>query len=109
MIKTIVRVVGFLVAAVMTTAIGGFSYLYFHRPAMAPPADVKVEIFLGAPCATDLTSGFVRASTLFSNPESSCESVIPGPFEIRTRFVKLTSLSPLSTAPILICEQDAGE
>ena len=44
MIKTIVRVLGFLVAAVMITAVGGFSYLYLRKPAMAPPADVKVEI-----------------------------------------------------------------
>jgi hypothetical protein len=44
MIKTIVRVFGFLAAAVMITAAGGFSYLYLRKPAMAPPAHVKVEI-----------------------------------------------------------------
>src|SRR6266536_1802404 len=44
MIKTIVRILGFLVAAVMITAVGGFSYLYLRKPAMAPPADVRVEI-----------------------------------------------------------------
>jgi hypothetical protein len=44
MIKTIVRVLGFLVAAVVLTAVGGISYLYLHKPAMAPPANVKVEI-----------------------------------------------------------------
>jgi hypothetical protein len=44
MIKTIVRVLGFLVAAVMIMAVGGFSYLYLRKPAMAPPAHVKVEI-----------------------------------------------------------------
>jgi len=44
MIKIIVRVLGFLVAAVMITAVGGFSYLYLRKPAVAPPPDVKVEI-----------------------------------------------------------------
>jgi cytochrome c len=44
MIKTIVRVLGFLVAAVITTAVGGFSYLYLRKPAMAPPSSVRMEI-----------------------------------------------------------------
>ena len=44
MLKTAVRVLGFLVAAVMITAVGGFSYFYFRKPAMAPPSNVKVEI-----------------------------------------------------------------
>ena len=28
----------------MVTAVGGFSYLYFRKPATAPPSDVKVAI-----------------------------------------------------------------
>jgi mono/diheme cytochrome c family protein len=44
MIKTIVRILGFLVAAVMITTVGGFSYLYLRKPATARPSDVKVEI-----------------------------------------------------------------
>ena len=44
MIKTFVRVLGFITAAVMITAVGGFRYLYLRKPATAPPADVKVAI-----------------------------------------------------------------
>jgi hypothetical protein len=44
MIKTIVRVFAFLVAVVMITAAGGFSYLYLRKPATAPPEDIKVAI-----------------------------------------------------------------
>jgi mono/diheme cytochrome c family protein len=44
MIRVLVRVLGFLVAAVIVTAVGGFSYLYFRKPAMALPSDVRVEI-----------------------------------------------------------------
>jgi mono/diheme cytochrome c family protein len=44
MIKTFVRVLSFLTAAVMITAVGGFSYLYLRKPATAPPSDVKVAI-----------------------------------------------------------------
>ncbi|MBZ5593163.1 MAG: hypothetical protein LAP39_13060 [Acidobacteriia bacterium] len=44
MIKVFVRVLGFLFAAVIVTAVGGFSYLYFRKPAMSPPLDVKLEI-----------------------------------------------------------------
>jgi mono/diheme cytochrome c family protein len=44
MIRVCLRVAGFLVVAVMVTAVGGFSYLYFRKPAVAPPSDVKVAI-----------------------------------------------------------------
>lgn len=44
MTKMIVRVLGFLVAAVMITAVGGFSYLYLRKPAMAQAPAVKVDI-----------------------------------------------------------------
>jgi hypothetical protein len=44
MIKTIVRISAFSVAAVMVTAAGAFSYLYFRKPTIAPPTDIKVEI-----------------------------------------------------------------
>ncbi|HTP35380.1 MAG TPA: c-type cytochrome [Candidatus Acidoferrales bacterium] len=38
-----VRVLGFLVVALMTLAVGGFGYLYLRKPAMVPPAHVRVE------------------------------------------------------------------
>jgi hypothetical protein len=44
MIKTIVRILAFLVAAVMVAASGAFSYLYLRKPTMAPPTNIKVEI-----------------------------------------------------------------
>ncbi len=44
MIRAGIRVLGFLVMAVATLAVGGFSYLYLRKPAMAPPTSVKVEI-----------------------------------------------------------------
>lgn len=44
MIRFCLRILGFLVVAAMVTAVGGFSYLYFRKPATAPPLDVKVAI-----------------------------------------------------------------
>src|SRR4051794_10577584 len=44
MIKTTVRVLGFLVAAGMIAAIGGFGYLYLREPAIAAPPAVKVDM-----------------------------------------------------------------
>src|SRR5690242_12804546 len=44
MIKTTVRMFGFFMAAVMIVGGGGLSYLYLRKPAMAPPARVKVAI-----------------------------------------------------------------
>ena len=43
-LKAIFRVLSLVAAAVIITAVGGFSYLYLRKPAMAPPSDVKVEI-----------------------------------------------------------------
>ena len=44
--------------------------------------------------------GAFSASALFSKPDSNCDSVTPSALDIRARFVKLTLLSPRSTAPI---------
>ena len=44
MIRFCLRVLGFLVVAAMVTAVGGFSYLYFRKPATAPPSEAKVAI-----------------------------------------------------------------
>jgi mono/diheme cytochrome c family protein len=44
MIRAASRVFGFLVVVVVIAVIGGFSYLYLRKPAMTPPADLKVEI-----------------------------------------------------------------
>ena len=38
------NVLGFFIVAVAVIAIGGFSYLYLRKPAMAPPVETKVEI-----------------------------------------------------------------
>jgi hypothetical protein len=44
MVKTIVRILDLLVAAVMITAVGGFSYLYLRTPAMVPPSNITMDI-----------------------------------------------------------------
>ena len=44
MIRLSIRILGFLAMAVALTAVAGFSYLYFRKPAMTRPAAVKVEI-----------------------------------------------------------------
>ena len=44
MIKIWLRVLGVFVLAIAGMAVGGFTYLYLRKPAMAPPAEVKVEI-----------------------------------------------------------------
>jgi hypothetical protein len=44
MIRVCLRALGFLAVAAMVTAVGGFSYLYFRKPAIALPSDVKVAI-----------------------------------------------------------------
>jgi len=59
-----------------------------------------MEVSLGFQLFAGLFGGAFRASALFSKPDSSCDSVSPSALEIRTRFVKLTLLSPRSTVPI---------
>jgi hypothetical protein len=44
MIKLWLRVFGVLVLSSAAIAVGGFTWLYLRKPAMAPPAGVKVEI-----------------------------------------------------------------
>jgi hypothetical protein len=44
MIRAAIRIFGFLVVVVVIAVIGGFSYLYLRKPAVTPPADLKVEI-----------------------------------------------------------------
>ena len=44
MIRVGLRVLSLLIAAAVLTAAGGFSYLYFRKPSMAPPSDVRIAI-----------------------------------------------------------------
>jgi hypothetical protein len=44
MIRLAIRVLSFFAVAVVVAAVGGFSYLYLRKPAMAPPAHINIRI-----------------------------------------------------------------
>src|SRR2546421_12742881 len=44
MIRNCMRALGFVVIAVVIIGVAGFNYLYFRKPATAPPSAVRVEI-----------------------------------------------------------------
>lgn len=44
MVRVGLRILGLFIVAGILTAAGGFSYLYFRKPATAPPSDVRVAI-----------------------------------------------------------------